>query len=180
MVVCVHVAIFSVISNLSTSVKINKLIDFVTGIIKWVLGITITVFTLFMTVNGISSANSDGVSMKLAKYTISNSVPIIGGFIKDGFDIVVAGSILIKNAIGLSSVFVLFYLVLSPVLAMASFSLVIKLVAGLVEPISDPRLSSLCLCVSKCIAYLNACLLAVGFMFFINILLMTFSVSVFI
>ena len=118
--------------------------------------------------------------MKLAKYTISNSIPIVGGFLRDGFDVVVAGSVLIKNAIGIGGIFILFYIIIAPTLSLAAFSLMIKLVAGLIEPVTDPRLSSLCMSISKCISYLNACLLSVGFMFFITILLMTFSVNAFI
>ena len=174
------VTIFSIISNFSSAVKINKLIEFIYGVIKWILGITVTVFTLFLSVNGISGASHDGVTMKLAKYTISNSIPIVGGFLRDGFDVVVAGSVLIKNAIGIGGIFILFYIIIAPTLSLAAFSLMIKLVAGLIEPVTDPRLSSLCMSISKCISYLNACLLSVGFMFFITILLMTFSVNAFI
>lgn len=174
------VGVFSIISNMTTTIKINKLTDFVCGIIKWVLGITITIFTIFLSVNGISSGSRDGISMKLAKYAISGSIPIVGGFIKDGFDVVVAGSILIKNAVGLSGIIILFILILSPLMNIISFSLLIKLVSGLVEPICDIRISNFCTSISKFMSYLSACLLSVGFMMFLTFVFMTMALGAFI
>ena len=174
------IIVFNVISNFSDSVKLNKYTELFSGVIKWIIGIIITVFSIFITVQGISSATFDGISIKATKFAISNSVPIIGGFLKDGFDLVVAGSILIKNVIGITCVFALFYVIISPVLYIASFSLLLKLVCAVIEPIVDARIVSFCSSTSKCITYLAVSLLAVGFMLFLTILLITFSASVFI
>ena len=174
------IIVFNVISNFSDSVKLNKFTELFSGVIKWIIGIIITVFSIFITVQGISSATFDGISIKATKFAISNSVPIIGGFLKDGFDLVVAGSILIKNVIGITCVFALFYVIISPVLYIAAFSLLLKLVCAVIEPIVDTRIVSFCSSTSKCITYLAVSLLAVGFMLFLTILLITFSASVFI
>ena len=169
------ILVFSVISNFSDSIKISKFGESATSIIKWIIGIIITVFTIFLTVQGITSATFDGISIKAAKYAISNSVPIIGGFLKDGFDLVAAGSVIIKNSVGIAVVFALFYTIISPVLYIASFSLLMKLTAALLEPICDARISGFCTSVSKCITYLIVALLTVGIMLFVTVLLMIFS-----
>ncbi len=172
--------IFNVSSNFSESIKLNKFSEFSAGIIKWVLGIIITVYSLFLSVQGFTSATFDGISIKAAKYALSNSIPIVGGFIKDGFDLVVAGSVLIKNSVGILIIFAIFYIVILPVLSMAVFSLLLKLVAALIEPISDVRISNFCFSLSKTISYLIACILVVGLMLFITVLLMIFSANAFI
>ena len=173
-------AVFSAISNFSNSLKLKKFSDFAAGIIKWIIGLIITVFGIFVTVQGISGATFDGLSWKAAKYAISNSIPLVGGFLKDGFDLVVAGSVLIKNAVGVSVIFILFYVILSPVLFMAAFSLLLKLTAAVTEPIADVRISDFCTSVSKSISYLLAVILTVGFMLFIIVLLIIFSANAFI
>ncbi len=172
--------VFSAISNFSGSLKLKKFADFASSLIKWIIGLIITVFSLFMTVQGISGATFDGISLKAAKYAISNSIPLVGGFLKDGFDLVIAGSILIKNAVGVAVIFVLFYIILSPLLYMAAFSLLLKLTAAITEPIADMRISDFCVSVSKSISYMLAALLTVGFMLFITVLLMIFSANAFI
>ncbi len=170
-------AIFTVVSNFSQTVKLNKLSDCASSVVKWIIGLSVTSFGLFLTVQGITSASFDGISIRATKYAISNSVPIIGGFLKDGFDLVVAGSVLIKNAIGVISVFALFYIVLSPVLLMAVYSILLKFVAGIIEPFSDSRIGGLCSCASKMLTYFTVAILMVGLMLFITILLMIFSAN---
>ena len=169
--------VFSILNNLSKDYKFNKFTDFITSLIKWILGITAIVFGIFLTVQGISSASFDGISMKIAKYTISNSVPIVGGFIKDGFDIVVAGSSLIKNAVGVGGLISLFFIIISPLISMIVFSLLFKFVSGIIEPFEAGQISSLCVSFSKFISYLIVCILVVGLMFFITILLIIFSAN---
>lgn len=163
---------FSVVSNFSSSIKLNKFIDCASSIIKWVIGLTVTIFGLFITINGISSANHDGISIRATKYAITNSIPIVGGFIKDSFDFILAGSVLIKNAIGITSVLILFFTILSPIISIAVFSLLIKFTSAITENIGDVRISNFCTSMSKCISYLCACIVMVSFMFFIMVVLM--------
>ena len=171
---------FSFASNFSSEIKLSKFSDFINSSIKWIIGITATVFGVFLSIQGITSACYDGISIKAIKYTVSNSIPIVGGFLKDGFDLIVAGSVLIKQAIGLSCVFGLFFLIISPVLSIAVFSLMLKLCSAIIETVSDARLSNFCLSITKSLGYVTAALLLVGFMFFIMVLLMIFSANAFI
>jgi stage III sporulation protein AE len=172
--------IINLISNFSSVIKLNKFSDFTSSIIKWVLGIIITVFSIFMTIQGITSATFDGISIRATKYAISNSIPLVGGFIKDGFDLIVAGNVLIKNTLGIVVVFALVYTILSPVFLILSFSLMLKLVSGITEPISDGRISNFCTSISKSISFLLSIILMVGFMIFVTVLLMIFSANAFI
>lgn len=169
--------IMNILSNFSTSVKVRKFGDFFSSIVKWILGISILLYGIIITIQGISSASYDGLSAKIAKYTISNSVPLVGGLIKDGFDLVVAGSILLRNAIGVTVVIMLFYTILAPLLSLIIFSLLLKLCAAISEPIADARISDFCTSLSKSTGYIVAVLLSVGLMFFITVLLMMFSAS---
>ena len=166
--------ILSVISNFSSVIKLKKFSDFTASIIKWVLGITIAVFGIFITIQGITSASFDGISIRATKYALSNSIPIVGGFIKDGFDLIVAGNVLIKNTVGIIVVFALFFTILSPLFQILSFSLMLKLVSGITEPIADGKISDFCTSISKSISYFLSIILMVGFMVFITVLLMIF------
>ena len=171
--------IFNTLSNFSSSIKLDKFSDVATNIIKWIVGLIIAVFGIFLSIQGITSATFDGISIKATKFALSNSIPLVGGFLKDGFDLVVAGSVLIKNAVGISAVVVLFYSIISPIMNIAIFSLLLKFVSAMIEPISDTKISSFCFGVSKCITYLSIALITVGFMLFITILLMTISCNSF-
>ena len=170
----------NITSSFSSNIKLSKFSDFITSAIKWIIGLIATIFGMFLTVQGITSAHFDGISIKAAKYAISNSIPIVGGFIKDGFDLVVAGSIIIKNSIGVAVIFLLFYMLISPILHLAVISLLLRLTAAIIEPICDSRISNFCVAMSKTTTYLTASLFLVGLMFFLTVLLMTFSASSFV
>lgn len=174
------VVLFDVMANFSPSLKLKKFSDCALSVVKWVSGISFTVFGVFLSVQGITSGTFDGISIKAAKYAISNSIPLIGGFLSSGFDLIVAGSILIKNAVGVAVIFLLFYTILSPVLYLMTYSLMLKCVGAILEPISDTRISDLCTNLSKTVNYFLTSLLAVGFMLFITVLLMIFSANAFI
>ncbi len=174
------VVLFDVMANFSPSLKLKKFSDCALSVVKWVSGISFTVFGVFLSVQGITSGTFDGISIKAAKYAISNSIPLIGGFLSSGFDLIVAGSVLIKNAVGVAVIFLLFYTILSPVLYLMTYSLMLKCVGAILEPISDTRISDLCTNLSKTVNYFLTSLLAVGFMLFITVLLMIFSANAFI
>lgn len=171
------ITILGMVSNFSPSIKLNKLVDFFSSVFKWLIGLIISVYGLFISIQGVTSASFDGISIKAAKYAISNSVPIVGGLLKDGFDLVIAGSVVIKNSIGVVSIFLLFYIVISPVLYLVSINALLKLVCAIIEPVSDDRTCSLCVSFSKSITYLIAIILSVGLMFFITVFLMIISAN---
>ena len=172
--------IFSCMSNFSENIKLNKISDFFTSLIKWILGLSTGIYGLFMTLQGVATSNFDAVTFKIAKYTISNSLPIIGGFLSSGFDIVVAGSALIKNAVGITGIVFILYIILSPVLYMASFSLIIKLTSGIIEPLDNINTCNLLGAFTKTLSYLIVCILSVGLMFFITIMFAVLSANIYI
>ena len=173
------IMIFGIISVFSKDVKFNKFVDFFSSVIKWIIGITLGCFSLFLTVQGLSGAVHDGISIKAAKYAISNSIPLVGGFLRDGFDLTIAGSVLIKNAVGVSSMIVLINYILVPVIEIVIFSLILKLISAITESISDNKISQLCTFVSKTLSYLSVIILLTGFMLFLTILMMIFSANSF-
>ena len=173
------IAVFSVIAAISPRFRFTKFTEFFGSTVKWIAGLIFTVFGVFMTVRGITAASYDGVSFKTAKYLVSNSVPIAGGFLRDGFDLFMAGSVLIKNAVGVAGLFMIFYRVISPVVEMAVFSLLLKATAAVTESFSFSSVSTLLTSLSKSISYFIMCLLTVGFMFFVVILLIILSAGAF-
>ena len=173
------IAVFSVIAAISPRFRFTKFTEFFGSTVKWIAGLIFTVFGVFMTVRGITAASYDGVSFKTAKYLVSNSVPIAGGFLRDGFDLFMAGSVLIKNAVGVAGLFMIFYRVISRVVEMAVFSLLLKATAAVTESFSFSSVSTLLTSLSKSISYFIMCLLTVGFMFFVVILLIILSAGAF-
>ncbi len=172
--------IINATSSLSGNNNLNSFNDFIASLIKWILGISFTIFALFTTTQGLTSATFDGASIKAAKYAISNSIPIVGGFLKDGFDIMIAGSVLIKNALGIIGIILVFTIIFAPLTKILVLSLILKLSNALIETFYNDKMTSLIKNSSKCISYFNISILISGFMMFITILITILTANAFI
>ena len=163
--------------NLSPDVRCEKLGGLFKSVNKWLIGLTLGLFTLFLTVQGIASAQYDGLSLRAVKYLVSGSVPIVGGFLSGGVDLVLAGSALIKNALGSFSVLLLFASVLRPLLLFAAFQLFLRLCAAATEPVGG-KISSFLTSLANDCGFFIAGLLCVAFLHFLTILLLVCSSGV--
>ena len=173
----VVVIVLAFIGNLSPEVPTEKLGDFFKSISKWLIGLTLGLFTLFLTVQGIASSQYDGLSLRAVKYLVSGSVPIVGGFLSGGMDLVLAGSALIKNAVGSFAVFLLFGAILRPVLLFAAFQLFLRLAAAGTEP-AGGKLSSFLSRLAADSGFFLAGLLCIAFLYFLTLVLLVCSTGV--
>ena len=164
--------VFTVVGNMSDNVKLGKLTKALKSVGGWILGIMFGVITTVVAIQGVVGAGMDTIVLKSAKFALSSYIPILGGYLSEGFDLVLASCVLIKNAFGLVSVLVLFACVAVPVVQTAVFTLGLKLTAGLCEPIcSDKRISDLLYGVSKNTSLLIAAPSGMAFMFIILVML---------
>lgn len=155
------------VSNLSNSVKLDKLISFINSLFKWVIGIIFTIFTGFVSIQGIAAGAVDGLSIKTAKFTIKNSLPLVGSYISDGMFLILASSNLIKNAVGGAGLLLLLATVISPLIQIILFMLALKLMAGIIEPLGDGKIASFISSLSKSLVMLIVMIVCVSFMYLV-------------
>lgn len=104
------------------------------------LGAFFVVFTGFMAVRGAFAPVVDGISFRTAKYLTKTLIPVAGGMFADALEVVVGGSLLIKNGVGVFGLVLVAVLVVTPLLKVGAMIVVYKLVGALLEPICDLRL----------------------------------------
>lgn len=167
--------VLAIVGNITSNIKLNKLTKFFKSTGEVLLGIMFSLFITFVTLQGITGAIADNISVKSAKFAISSYVPILGGYLSDGFDLVMASMVLIKNALGVSGVLIMLSLMLVPVIKIIVFTLGLKLVAGIIEPIGDKRMSDIIGSISENMILLVVSILGVAFMFFIMIMLIIYT-----
>lgn len=161
--------IFNVAGNISNNVKLTRFSTFFSNTFKWIIGLVFTVFSAFLTVQGISAGSYDGISIRATKYAIKSYVPILGSYLADGFSLILSSSILIKNAIGVSGLILLFATIIGPLLKIVIFQLGLNLVSAILEPISDNRTNGFLSGIAKSLNMLIAIILAFSFAYFIMI-----------
>ena len=159
--------VFSIISNLSDNVKLNKFSDFFGSLFKWTIGLVFTIFMAFVGIQGITAGSFDGISIRTAKFAIRSYVPILGGYLSEGFNMIMASSILIKNAIGATGLLLMFATVLVPVVKLILYMLSLKLMAAVIEPLGSNKISSFINSLAKAITMLIVMIVGVAFMYLV-------------
>ena len=176
----IAVIILNFMSKLSSQMSFTGVTALVKSIMKWVIGITVTVFSIFITAQSSASSLFDGIIFKATKYVVSNSVPIVGNFLSSGFDMLTSAGLLIKSSVGICGLIMLLFELIGPIILLSAFSLILKFVGAVVQPIGENKLFSLLSDLSKDIEYFIAGLLTVAFMYALVIMLIINSANSFI
>ncbi len=157
--------VFSIVSNISNNIKLEKFASFFSSAFKWIVGAVFTIFSAFLTIQGITAGNVDGISFRTAKFAIKNSVPLLGGYLSDSLNLIIASSVLIKNAVGACGLILLFATIIVPVVKLIVFMFCLKFAAAILEPITDSRISNFISMLAKSISLLIVLILGCAFMY---------------
>ncbi len=171
--------VFSVISNLSNTVKLDKFTSFFNSSFKWLTGLIFTIFSAFVSIQGITAGSVDGISIKTAKYAIRSYIPIVGSYLSDGLSIIIASSSLIKNAIGAGGLFLLLATIISPLIKLIIFMLSLKLMAAIIEPLGNSRVANFISSIAKSMVLLISLIISVAFIYLIMLGLIMCSANIF-
>ena len=158
----------AIASNMNKSIKLKGLFGFLSSFMKWGIGLFTVVFSLFLGINGLNSGAIDGLGYKTAKYAVGSTLPLVGGVVGDGLNMMIASAAIIKNAFGMLAVFVIFSVAIIPIIEMIVLSLVLKLIAAVTEPFSDPRTGEFISGGITVINFVVAALVIVSFMYIIS------------
>jgi stage III sporulation protein AE len=176
----IAVIILNFFSKLNPEMSFSGVTTLIKSVMKWVIGITVTVFSIFVTVQSSASSLFDGIVFKATKFAVSNSVPIVGNFLSSGFDMLTSAGLLIKSSVGVCGLIMLLAELIDPIVCVIAFSLILKLVGAIVQPIGENGLYSLLSDLSKDIEYILAGILTVAFMYALIIMLIINSANTFI
>ena len=171
--------VFDIVGSVSTGIKLGKTAEFFRSACKWFLGTAFFLFIAVIGVSGITASVRDGISVRAARFAVSKYVPVIGGYLSQGFDFVMAGNVLIKNALGSSAV-VLIILCAAPVISkLAVFTLTLKLTAAISEPLGGDRFGGVLTSVAKSSSMIATVVIAMTFLYvmFLSMIICTGNIG---
>lgn len=157
--------VFDIVGSVSSAVKLDRAAEFFRSACKWFLGTAFFLFVAVIGVSGITASVRDGISVRAARFALSKYIPVIGGYLSQGFDFVMAGNVLIKNAVGSSAVVLLVLGSLPVLIKIAAFTLTLKLAAALCEPIGGEQTSAMLGAISKSSSVVAAVVAAMTFLY---------------
>lgn len=162
-------AVLGLLGNFSEELPLSRLAGLAKQAVITVLGLLFVVFSGVMAVRGAISPIADGVGMRTAKFLTKTFMPVVGGMLADAVEVVAGGSLLIKNAVGVFGLAVIFFLVAAPVLKLWAVVLIYKLVSAVIQPIVDGRVVEAVATLENSLTLVLAAVVTVGLMFFLVI-----------
>lgn len=162
-------AILGIVNQISSHLKVSKLAGLLNSATKALLGLTLTIFIGIMTVQGVAGSISDGVALRSAKYATDTFVPVVGRWFSDALELVIGSALLLKNAIGLVGIIVVFLICLLPVIKIVAIMIVYRIASALVQPLGNGPLAEALQAMSSSLSLVFACVASVAIMFFMAV-----------
>lgn len=118
------------------------------GLLKWlitiILSVVLLIFVGYLNLSGVISGGADAATVKAAKFTISNMVPVVGGVISDTAETLLAGAAVLRNAVGVFGMLAVIGICVVPFLNLGVHYLMYKCTAALAATASaDGRVTGL-------------------------------------
>lgn len=162
-------AVLGVVNSLSGKEVVKKMMELFEQIIDWILKGVAALFVGIMGVHGLTSPTLDGIFNNVAKSAVSTFVPVVGEALSGAVDVVMNCSLLIKNAIGVGAIILLCIYCIIPLIKILVFLFIYKIIAALIEPISDKRIVNCISDMGEACKRLFTCVITVNILFIISI-----------
>jgi len=118
----------------------NEGLKKVGGVLKWMtttlLTIVMLTFVGYLTVSGVVAGSADAITVKAAKFTISSSIPVVGGILSDAAETILVSAGVLRGTVGVFGMLTVFGMCLTPLLRMAASYLMYKLVGAISSTVS--------------------------------------------
>lgn len=162
-------AMLSVASLFSERYQVTQLAVLLRNVAMGTLGSFLTIFLAVISIQGATSAVTDGITLRTAKYFTGNFIPVVGRMFSDAADTVLSASLLVKNAVGLAGVIILLILCAFPALKIFVLAITYNISSAVLQPLGNSPIIKALGTIGKSLLFVFAALATVGLMFFLAI-----------
>lgn len=162
-------AVLSVVGRIVVEFPLSRIADLFRQGAVTALGLFFTLFLGVMVIRGAIAPVADGVALRTSKFLAGAVIPVVGGMMADAMEVVMGGSLLIKNAIGVFGMATLLVMLAFPLLKIFALVIIYRVATALVEPISDARLVDALGAMANTLTLVMAAVATAALMFFIVI-----------
>lgn len=139
---------------------VKRLSEGIGSLFKWMIGSAMSLFLLFMATGGAIAGAYDGAFFKGLKYAADTLIPIVGSEIAGKMDSITSGAMLLKSAAGVTGMAALLNVCLHPALDAFVNLWGLKLIACMLESVSDGETTYLVEAFSRVFALMFALIAA--------------------
>lgn len=131
--------VIRILNDLSTEEYLSKFGELLHTVIVWILRTMLGVVIGINLIQGLLAPAIDSVKRSVLLRS-GEAIPIIGDVIGGASEVLLGTTVLIKNGIGVAGAIICIAICMAPVAQMAVVTLMYKLTAALIQPISEKRI----------------------------------------
>lgn len=131
--------VVKVMNNLSEEDYFSKFAELCETVIAWTLKTLLAGVTGVNIIQGLLSPAIDSLKRSVVGRS-AEAIPVVGDAIGGVTEVMLGTAILIKNGIGVAGALVCIGICLVPIIQMAVVTLLYKLIAAMIQPVSDKRI----------------------------------------
>lgn len=165
-----------VMNYLAGEEYLSQFADLLKKLVSWILKTLVTCVIGINVIQGMLAPAIDALKRSAITKT-AEAIPGIGNAIGGVTDVVLGTAVLIKNGIGMAGAAVMIAICAVPLLQMALMTMMYKLAAALVQPVSDKRITGCIGSVSEGYELLVKVVFSTGILFLITIAVVTASTT---
>ena len=137
--------------------------------IKWSLGFVFTIYVGIIGVVGVAAPKVDDITVKTAKYAVSNFIPYVGGMVADSVDLMLNCSSVVKNSVGIAGLVGILFIAVTPCLKILIKLIIINILGFFVSPVAGKTVIEVINSISSSIGILFAMNIVVSIMYIISV-----------
>ncbi len=155
-------AVCTLLCAVTGNSSLNEFSELFTKLHKTLLSLSMSLFAGILGISSFAAASFDNLAARGVKFAISASVPVVGGSISEAMSSVAGSAMLLKNAVGLGGVVVVFAMFALPLLKIWALSLAFRITAAFTAPVSEKRVSETLRKLGDCIDMLFSSIASMG------------------
>ena len=149
-----------------------KLAESFKSAINWILGLLMTLFTGFLSLQNVVGRAADNLTLKTTRYFVGSMVPVVGGALSDALMTVTAGIELLRSTAAAWGLLVLCLLFLPTMVSLIVWKIVLKILSAVSKMLSLPEAVGLFEVGAAAISVLIALMLSVSAAFVLSLVIL--------
>jgi len=167
--------LFLLLNHLSAKEYLSKMADLLKTFIEWSLKTLGAAAIGFQIVQSLILPALDSLKTAVVNKT-AGAIPGVGNIFTGVAEVVLGSAVLIKNAIGAVGLIILVFICISPIVKLAVCVILYKVMAALIQPVSDKRMVECVGGVGEGAGMLLKIVLHIAILFFITVAMVTASI----
>lgn len=166
--------LFQLVNYLHKEDILSKMAEFFKTILEWTLHTCVAVLVGMQVIQNMISPAVDSLKRDVIGKT-ATAIPAVGNAIDGVTEVALGTAVLIRNCIGVVGILVLLLLGLPPIIRLGVTTLIYKLLAAVVQPVADKRMTGCLSTMGEGCRLLLRVLLTVELLLFITIAILSVS-----